>query len=100
MGEIKKLKSDLTILLDQEDLKWKQRANKHWYEHGDRNTKYFHACANQKHMKNTIKKIADEQNIVHDQVREIEETFRTYFVNLFTSSKPTSNDVYIYTDRI
>lgn len=46
--------------MDQEDLKWKQRAKKHWYKHGDRNTKYFHAYTNQQQKNNFIKRIVDE----------------------------------------
>jgi lipoate-protein ligase B len=33
--------------LEQEDLRWKQRAKQNWYKNGDRNTQYFHAWANQ-----------------------------------------------------
>lgn len=45
--EIKNLQKDIYLLMDQEDFKWKQHAKRHWYKHGDHNTKFFHACANQ-----------------------------------------------------
>jgi hypothetical protein len=39
-------KQSLQLLLDQENIKWKQRAKVNWLQGGDRNTKYYHACAN------------------------------------------------------
>ncbi|XP_041003935.1 uncharacterized protein LOC121249294 [Juglans microcarpa x Juglans regia] len=44
--EIREVQKELDSLLDQEDLKWKQRAKRNWYKHGDRNTKFFHVCDN------------------------------------------------------
>lgn len=43
LGEIKKAQEEIDILLEQEDRWWKQRVKKHWYTHGDQNTKFFHA---------------------------------------------------------
>lgn len=55
LEEIKLLQKDLHLLLDQKDLKWKQRAKRYWYRNGDQNTKYFHACANQRRQKKPYK---------------------------------------------
>ncbi|XP_059431606.1 uncharacterized protein LOC132165127 [Corylus avellana] len=49
-----KLKSDLAKLQDDEDLYWRQRAKIEWMRGGDRNSKFFHACANQKKKANLI----------------------------------------------
>jgi hypothetical protein len=43
------LNKELYDLLEQEDLKWKQRAKENWLRFGDRNTKYIHACATQRY---------------------------------------------------
>jgi hypothetical protein len=48
------LKEELDNLLEAEDLKWRQRAKEDWLKYGDRNTKYFHACASQKNCRNLI----------------------------------------------
>jgi len=53
------LKEELDNLLEVEDLKWRQRAKEDWLKYGDRNTKYFHACASQKNRRNLIREIAD-----------------------------------------
>lgn len=39
--EIKYLESELGLLLDQENLRWKQREKKNWYKMGDMDTKFF-----------------------------------------------------------
>ena len=44
--EIKKLNGEIKVLLEHEDLRWKQWAKQNWYKNGDRNTQYFHAWAN------------------------------------------------------
>jgi hypothetical protein len=49
VAEIKILQQEIDVLLEQEDLKWKQRAKINWYDKGDRNTSYYHAWANQRH---------------------------------------------------
>jgi hypothetical protein len=41
--EIKKLQGEIESILEQEDIKWKQRAKQNWYHNGDRNTPFFHA---------------------------------------------------------
>jgi len=53
------LKEELNVLLEQEDLKWRQRAKEDWLRLGDKNTKFFHACANQCSKKKTIQQIVD-----------------------------------------
>jgi hypothetical protein len=42
------IKSELDSLLEQEELKWRQKAKENWLMYGDRNSKFFHAYANQK----------------------------------------------------
>lgn len=76
--------------MDQDDLKWKQRAIRHWYKNGDRNTKYFHTCANQRRAKNFMKKVMEEQNNIQVEVEKIEEAFLNFYTKLFTTAAPSS----------
>ena len=50
---------------------------------GDRNTKFYHACANQRRKINMISKIRDELGITWDSPEDIQVTFVNYFSNLF-----------------
>ncbi|KAG6624128.1 hypothetical protein CIPAW_16G004700 [Carya illinoinensis] len=43
---VRKLHKELGLLLEKEDLKWKQKAKRSWYKLGDKNTKFFHECDN------------------------------------------------------
>jgi predicted nuclease with TOPRIM domain len=56
-----KLQSKLNTLLEQEELKWKQRAREDVLKFGDRNTKFFHTCANQKTQRKLISRIMDKE---------------------------------------
>jgi hypothetical protein len=55
------LQWEINCSLDQEDMKWRQRAKAAWLRLGDRNTKFFHTSANQQRKKNHIFKIQDER---------------------------------------
>jgi hypothetical protein len=41
--EIKCLQGEIDYILDQEDVKWKQRGKQNWFREGDRNTSFFNA---------------------------------------------------------
>lgn len=65
----------------------------HWYQMGDRNMKYFHACANQRRKKNFIYKISDQNNIVVIEREDIEVAFKDHFEGIYTSSNPTTKAI-------
>lgn len=46
LAEINQIQTEINLLLEMEDLRWRQRAKRNWYQHGDRNTQFFHAWAN------------------------------------------------------
>ncbi|XP_042958006.1 uncharacterized protein LOC122293492 [Carya illinoinensis] len=91
--EIRKLTTELHALLEKEDLWWKQRAKTNWYKHGDRNTKYFHACANQRRKRNFINEVEDDNNNMACGYIQVEEAFRKYFGNVFQSTQPSKAEI-------
>lgn len=58
---IKALKGDFEVILENEDMKWKQRTKQSWYKHADRNTPFFRAWTNHRRKINWIEKIKDEE---------------------------------------
>lgn len=45
-SSIKQLQKEVDGLLEEEDVRWKQRAKQTWLKDGDRNNKFYHMCAN------------------------------------------------------
>lgn len=45
---INNLKKEIDIWLEKEDFQWQQWAKTYWYNYGNKNTKFFHACDSQR----------------------------------------------------
>jgi hypothetical protein len=58
------LQNELSSMLGQEELKWRQQAKEDWLKFGDRNTKFFHACATQKNRRQHITRIIERRGKV------------------------------------
>ncbi|KAJ9130670.1 hypothetical protein P3X46_034239, partial [Hevea brasiliensis] len=54
-----KLKKDLDLVLDQEEIVWFQKSRERWIIYGDRNTAFFHASAVLKGSKKRISRLKD-----------------------------------------
>jgi hypothetical protein len=85
LGEINGIQSDLHSLMEQEDLQCRQRAKANWLKHKDRNTKYFHACANLWKRANHINKIMNETSRIWESQEDICQSFILYYQKLFSS---------------
>ena len=59
----RKLKKDLEVTLNQEEMLWFQRSREEWIASGDRNMKYYHAAIAIRKHKNTIKCLLNDQVI-------------------------------------
>ncbi|XP_042942951.1 uncharacterized protein LOC122277140 [Carya illinoinensis] len=92
-AEIRKVKEDLNVLLEMENLKWKQIAKCNWCKYEDRNSKYFYACANQRRKKNWIRAVEDERCKKVEGHKNIEATFTSYSEKLFQSTNLKSEDI-------
>lgn len=42
--KIKQFQEELGVLFEQEEIKWRQHVKRNWYQKGDKNTRFFHAC--------------------------------------------------------
>jgi hypothetical protein len=79
------VRQQLGLLMDKSDLIWRQHAKMNWLENGDRNMKFFHACANFRKKSNFIASISDTVGRYWDKPEEVQLAFFNYFHNLFTS---------------
>jgi hypothetical protein len=77
------IQEELHVLLELEDLKWRQRAKTNWLQHGDRNTRYFHACASQRKQRANILKVKNLDDQWCTSQNQIELAFISYFSNIY-----------------
>ena len=88
VGSIKDLKADISNLIHQEELFWRQRSRSIWLPTGDKNTKYFHNCASQHWRKNHISGIFDNEGRWCTSIVRISQVVEAYFQDLFSSAQP------------
>ncbi|KAK8690637.1 hypothetical protein V6N13_074168 [Hibiscus sabdariffa] len=78
-----KLLEELELLLDQEELLWKQKSRIDWINFGDRNTSYYHSKAKARTRKKAIQslKLTDSEWCSdHEQLRA---AATSYFATMF-----------------
>jgi hypothetical protein len=81
------LREEVNDLIELEDLKWRQKAKQDWLQFGDKNSKYFHACVNQRRKNNQIKQIQNRLGVVCREQETIEEAFVDHFKTLFQATR-------------
>ena len=65
--EISVVRKELNELHIREEIMWNQWSRVLWLQNGDRNTKFFHASANQRQRKNRIGGLMDEGGIWQEE---------------------------------
>ena len=93
MEEIRKLEDQISNMLVDEEVYWKQRSRADWLKEGDKNTKFFHSKASARRRKNKIWGVEDDQGNWVDEPEGIEGEFCGFFQQLFTSSKPSQAQI-------
>lgn len=61
--EVGRLEKELEILLEDDEIYWKQRAREDWLNWGDRNTKWFHLKASCREKANRIRGMYNENGV-------------------------------------
>lgn len=87
--EIRKLRAEINETLLREEIMWNQRSRALWIKWGDRNTKFFHATASQRHRKNRIMGLQDSEGIWQEEQGRIEGIILDYFAAIFKLDHPT-----------
>ena len=75
LGEIHAAKLELNRWLRIEEKMWHQRSRNNWLKAGDKNTTFFHTKATNRHQRNNISKILDENNRWLEDADHIGQTF-------------------------
>lgn len=88
MEHINHLQNEVNELIELEDLKWRHKSKFEWLQHGDKNSKFFHAAMNQRHKCNLITNIKDVEGVACSDQMEVEQAFVSYFKNLFCTQRP------------
>lgn len=85
-GTIQNLKWQLKLKWDKEELFWKQKSRINWLQHGDKNTRFFHASVMQRRSTNRISGIEKSDGTWVSDPNEVQSEFKQFFSNLFTSN--------------
>ena len=73
-----------------EEIMWNQRSRALWIKWGDRNTRFFHATANQRRKKNSIVGLQDLNGVWNEDKEGIERVIMDYFTSIYRLDQPTS----------
>ena len=76
-------------LLEDEELYWGQRAKAYWLKERDRNTKFFHAHASERHKQNTILGLWDDHGRWCEEKESIAQAAVGYFEIIYSTAFPT-----------
>ncbi|PKU80371.1 hypothetical protein MA16_Dca026368 [Dendrobium catenatum] len=90
LSDLNVAKINLCTLQEQEEIYWHQKATTKFTVDGDRNTKFFHALANKKKIRNHIFKITSDDGRVLEEEDSILSSDVDHFKNIFNSGfQPT-----------
>ena len=87
-NEVNDLRREVNVLMEKEEIFWRQRSRVSWLSAGDRNTKFFHACASQRKRTNQINGLRDENGVMQSDQQVISNIAVECFHQLFNSSRP------------
>ena len=87
--EIQGLKKEINEVMLKEEIMWNQRSSALWIKYGDRNTKFFHATANNRQRKNRIEGICDLEGRWREGGEEVEDVILKYFIEIYSTTFPT-----------
>ena len=90
--EIQALKKEINELHTREEIMRNQRSRVLWLQHGDKNSKFFHAIASQRRRKNRIGGLMDDMGVWHEDQETTERMILDYFKSIYISNQPTRFD--------
>ncbi|KAK3210760.1 hypothetical protein Dsin_015466 [Dipteronia sinensis] len=92
-NRIRNIERDLDVLLERDEIYWRQLSKTIRLKHGDRNTKYFHSQAATRRAQNKIKGVFENVGVWREDKHEVADVVLNYFSDLFDSSRPTGHQM-------
>ncbi|TXG56665.1 hypothetical protein EZV62_017978 [Acer yangbiense] len=92
-SDIRELEKLVEVLIDSEELFWKQCSRVEWLEARDRNSKFFHARATARKKKNYVQRLLNSEGRFEDTVEGMAWVTQEYFQALFKTSFPSPADI-------
>lgn len=87
-SEVNMLRREVNVLVEKEEIFWRQQSHVAWLKEGDRNTQFYHACASHRKKANRIRGLRDDQDVWQTDSLAINNIAVDYFHRLFDSSRP------------
>lgn len=85
-AQYREAKEELTKILNQREIFWRQRSKQLWLQAGDRNSKFFHTYASHRRRNNQINKLKNDDGEWLEWENGLAELMSGYFTNLFTAT--------------
>ncbi|KAL0355668.1 UNVERIFIED_CONTAM: LINE-1 retrotransposable element O protein [Sesamum radiatum] len=96
-GEVKnkedKVRRELEGLLLEDEVYWRQRGKIQWLKGGDKNTSFFHRAASNRKRINSIFRLRDAHGNWIEKNEEIRNWIETYFRGIFSSCRPSVEEI-------
>ncbi|KAL0420648.1 UNVERIFIED_CONTAM: hypothetical protein Slati_3087700 [Sesamum latifolium] len=93
-------KAELSKLIIQEEIFWKQHSKDLWLKEGDRNFSFFHAKASQRHHVNSIRRLRKSDGEWTESAEGVQQCILEYFQKVFTSNRPLPDDILSGTEHL
>ncbi|KAK9209014.1 hypothetical protein WN944_001375 [Citrus x changshan-huyou] len=90
---IRQIEKQIHNILLEEEIYWRHRARADWLQAGDKNTKFFHSKATTRKRKNRIWGVENKEGSWTEDGEAVQREFGDYFQQLFTSSKPSQDQM-------
>ncbi|KAK3194248.1 hypothetical protein Dsin_025558 [Dipteronia sinensis] len=94
------IEKELDLLLDKEEIYWRQRSWETWLKLGDKNSKVFHKQASARKARNYISGLYDRSGAWKNTTDEVFDVLKLYFSEIFCIVSPSDRDLVLILDHV
>lgn len=89
---LSKEQANLLLHLCREEIFWRQKAHVKWAKDGDANTKFFHMSVKDRHRRQRINSIRNDEGVLLDSQPQIQNEAVRFFTHLYQGGDSTRMD--------